>query len=253
MPSVAEIARFMEEMAPCALAEEWDNVGVLVDCGSEVSSVLVALDITLEVVAEADQRQCHMIISHHPVIFSPLRQLTHKDVVYKLVRKNITALCAHTNLDTAAGGVNDILAALFGLVNVGTFGGGGRIGRLRTPCTGAELAALCCGRLKTTVRLADAGRTIHTLAVLGGAGGSYVPEAVALGADCVLTGDADHHDALDALQAGVSLLAAGHFATEYPVVPVVADRLIKRFPNLRVHISRTGKDPFTNVGPAKGQ
>ncbi len=244
MPRVEEVAAFIEQLAPPQLAEEWDNVGTLVDCGGEVSAVLVALDITDEVVSEAEALSCQLIVAHHPVIFRPLRRIVRGEVPYKLVRKGISAICAHTNLDAATGGVSDILGAIFGLTEPEAFAGSGRCGLLREDTTAAALAARCAERFGAPVRLADAGRPVRRLAVIGGSGGGLLDEALAAGADCLLTGEADHHDAIDARQAGLSLIAAGHFATEYPVVPVLADRLEKRFPEMKVHTSRRGRDPF---------
>lgn len=249
MPKIEEIAAVMAEWAPPELAEEWDNVGTLVDCGGEVSSLLVSLDITPEVVAEAEAQSCQLIVAHHPVIFHPMRSIAKGDVVYRMVKRNISAICAHTNLDAAVGGVNDVLAALFGIAEPHAFAEGmGRIGLLRGPTTAAELADICVKRLGAHVRLVDAGKPVNTLAVVGGDGGDYVAEAALLGADCLLTGEAGHHDALDAAAAGLSLVVAGHFHTEFPVAPVLADRLGKRFPGLRVVVSRRNKDPFTYLG-----
>ncbi len=245
MATVNEIAAFVEEFAPSELAEEWDNVGTLINCGGTVTSVLTSLDITKQVMLEAEQRGCQLVVAHHPVIFNPLRNLSHHDVVFRMVRKNISAICAHTNLDAALGGVNDILAAIFNLAEPEPFAHMGRIGTLREPVTATELAASCESRFSAHVRFADAGNPIRRLAVVGGSGGSLVEEAVAAGADCLFTGEAGHHDAIDAVAAGMSLIAAGHFSTEFPVVPVMADRLIKRFPDLEVHVSRKDNDPFS--------
>ena len=110
MARVREICECLEQLAPKELAESWDNVGLLVECGAEVTSVLVALDITDEVVAEAELQGCQLIVAHHPVIFKPLRTLARRDVAFRLVKKNISAICMHTNLDAAEGGVNDVLA-----------------------------------------------------------------------------------------------------------------------------------------------
>ncbi len=257
MPSVADIAAAVWEMAPLELAEDWDNAGTLVDCGGEVSSVLVALDITGEVVNEAEAEGCQLIVAHHPVIFHPLRSLRHGDVVYRLVKKSISAVCAHTNLDAAAGGVNDILAAVFGLASVELFAGIGRVGNLKEAVPAAKLARFCAGRFGAHVRLADAGKPVSRLAVLGGSGGGLLKEALLAGADAVLTGEADHHDAIDAAQAGVSMIVAGHFHTEFPVVAVLAERLAARFPDLQLRCTRRGRDPFTYIDPpaasAKGK
>jgi dinuclear metal center YbgI/SA1388 family protein len=212
-----------------------------------VDSVLVSLDITDEVVNEAEAAGCQLIVAHHPVIFHPVRQMSYTDTLFRLVKKSISAVCAHTNFDAAQGGVNDILAAIFGIFAPRTFAGIGRVGALKAPATPVELAEKCAAKLGAHVRLADAGRAVNTLAVMGGSGGGLLAEALATGAECILTGEADHHDAIDAKHAGVSLLVAGHFSTEFPVTPVLADYLKKQFPAVRVALSRRDKDPFSYI------
>ena len=110
MATTNDIYAEMQRYAPLELAESWDNPGLLVDCAREVSRVLVTLDITPEVVEEAAAGGCELIVSHHPVIFSPLKKLTPRDVSFQLVQKGISAICMHTNLDAAEGGVNEVLS-----------------------------------------------------------------------------------------------------------------------------------------------
>ena len=241
MAKVEEVLQFMQQLAPRELAASWDNVGVLVDCGADVTSILVALDITDEVVAEAEIQGCQLIVAHHPVIFHPMKRIGRGDVPFRMIKKNISGLCAHTNLDAAEGGVNDILCKLFGVTGAKGFaeGGMGRIGQIRT-VSAAQLAAQCQSTLNAKVKYVDAGRPINTLAVLGGSGDHLIEEAVAAGAD-----EAGHHDALDAKRLGLSLIVAGHYATEFPVVPVLADKLSRRFAGVRVLCSRRNREPFT--------
>lgn len=240
-----EIYTALAKLAPVELAESWDNVGLLVDTGMDVTSVLVTLDITDEVVREAELSGCQLVVSHHPVIFAPLKRLSRRDVAFRLVKKNISAICMHTNLDAAEGGVNDVLAGLFGVRDAQPFADGcGRIGAVNE-LTVPQLAEQARRVLGAHVKYCDTGRSVRRLAVISGAGGSMFEQAAALGADCLLTGEASHHAALDAKRFGMSLIAAGHYATEQPVVPVLAQRLQKQFPQLRVVCSRRGKDPFT--------
>ena len=133
----------MERLAPPELAEGWDNVGLLVDCGRPVRRVLTALDITPAVLAEAVEQKCELIVAHHPVIFAPLKQLGPEDMPFRLVQAGVSAICMHTNLDAAAGGVNDTLAALFGMQEPEIFADGcGRVGQIapltvqRSGCAG---------------------------------------------------------------------------------------------------------------------
>lgn len=246
----------MARMAPPELAEGWDNPGLLVDCGGGTSRVLVTLDITPEVVDEAARLGCGVIVAHHPVIFSPLKKLSEADVPYQLVRRGISAVCMHTNLDAAEGGVNEVLAGILGMRQLETFADGcGRIGEI-DPLTVPQLAELArrelgarcnqpaCGPA-VQVKYADTGRPVRRLAVISGAGGSMFEEALARGADCLLTGEANHHHALDAVRLGLSVMAAGHYATEFPVTEAVAARLRAAFAGVEVLVSTANRDPYT--------
>ena len=256
MTTVQQVYEVMQRLAPPELAEHWDNPGLLVDCGGDVRRVLVTLDITPEVVAEAAAKQCTVIVAHHPVIFDPLKRLCPADVPYQLVQAGISAICMHTNLDAAEGGVNDVLADLFGIRQRTTFADGcGRVGDI-DPITVPELAALAQHKLAALcnapdtgaavqVKFADTGKPVHRLAVISGAGGSLFAEALAEGADCLLTGEANHHHALDAKRLGLSLIAAGHYATEFPVTAAVAAALRAALPEVEVLVSTENRDPYT--------
>lgn len=258
MTTVQQVYEAMQHIAPLELAEHWDNPGLLVDCGGPVHRVLVALDITPEVVAEAASRQCEVIVSHHPVIFDPLKKIGPQDVAFRLVQAGISAVCMHTNLDAAEGGVNEVLAGIFGMRDWEVFADGcGRVGEV-DPITVPELARKAqavlggrCNRPRSgpavQVKFADSGKTVKRLAVISGAGGSMFEDALAVGADCLLTGEANHHAAIDAVRLGLSLVAAGHYATEFPVCAAIADRLHATFPELEVRVSGENRDPFTYI------
>lgn len=258
MITVNQVYEAMQAIAPLELAEHWDNPGLLVDCGGQMHRVLAALDITPEVVAEAAAKQCEMIVSHHPVIFDPLKKIGPQDVPFQLVQAGISAICMHTNLDAAEGGVNEVLAGIFGMQDWEVFADGcGRVGEVE-PITVPELARKAqavlggrCNRPRSgpavQVKFADTGRTVKRLAVISGAGGSMFEDALAVGADCLLTGEANHHAAIDAVRLGLSLVAAGHYATEFPVCAAIADRLHAAFPELEVRVSGENRDPFTYI------
>ena len=177
MTTVQQIYEEMQRIAPLALAESWDNPGLLVDCGGEVSRVLVTLDITPEVVEEAARKGCGLIVSHHPVIFSPLKKLSGQDVAFQLVKNGISAICMHTNLDAAEGGVNEVLAGIFGMREMEAFAEGcGRVGSIE-PVTVPELAKKAQKELASRcnqpfngpavqVKFADTGKTVRRLAVI---------------------------------------------------------------------------------------
>lgn len=256
MTTVQQLYEAMQRIAPLELAESWDNPGLLVDCGGEVTRVLVTLDITPEVVTEAAAKHCEAIVAHHLVIFDPLKKLGPQDVPFQLVRAGISAICMHTNLDAAAGGVNEVLAGIFGMQDPEPFAEGcGRVGSIE-PITVPQLARKAQQELAARcnapdvgpavqAKFADTGKPVQRLALISGAGGSLFEEALAVGADCLLTGEANHHHACDAKRLGLSLIAAGHYATEFPVTAAVAEKLRAALPGVEVLVSTANKDPYT--------
>uniref|UniRef100_UPI003FF1330A Nif3-like dinuclear metal center hexameric protein n=1 Tax=Candidatus Fimivicinus sp. TaxID=3056640 RepID=UPI003FF1330A len=241
MICVKDIYDFVNEIAPFDRQESWDNSGLLVgDSAQQVETLAVALDITPEAVHQAEKEGAQLFVSHHPVIFHAQKQFPAQEPAYLLARAGMSAVCAHTCLDVAQGGVNDVLAEKLGLSAVKPVPSEEgapllRIGAVQ-PMDTPTLAGEVSRRLKAAVRVAsaDAGRLITRVAVCGGAGADLMAQAKAAGADAYVTGDANHHEFLDALQMELTLLAAGHYETENPVVDVLARRLSSRFPELRV-------------------
>ena len=247
MPAIEDVLRFVQEVAPPELAEDWDNNGLLVRCTDAAERILVTLDTTVAVVAEAQRLGCNLIVAPHPVIFSPLRSIGEADVAHALVRAGISARCSHPPLDAAEGGVNDVFAEALGLQEVRELPPLGRIGVLPQAMAPEVFAVYCAKALKAPVQLANAGREVATVALVGGAGKEFLADAVAVGVDCFVTGEAGHHTALDALAAGVSLVVAGHWATEHPIVPRLAKLLRERFDGTGVFESEEDKDPYQGV------
>lgn len=226
--TVRELYTFLNERIPSSLSCDWDNDGLMC-CPCEdapVRRVLVALDVTMAVAEKAIAEGYDVILSHHPMIFRPIRALDPADPVAK---KAIRLLCAgvsvmsfHTRLDAVEGGVNDILTEALGLENTVSFGpeGGavGRIGELSSPMTLAAFAE----RVKRvtgaqSVQVVDAGREVRRVAVLGGSGSSDAEAARRAGADTYLSGELKHDILTDYPERGLNLVAAGHFHTEDPV------------------------------------
>ena len=240
-----EIAR----LAPVELKLGFDNVGLLVGSWEdEVRSVLCALDITEEVIGEASALGADLIVSHHPMFFE-LKNVTDSDVtgarVLHLARTGISAICMHTNLDIAPGGVNDTLSGLLGLEEAVPFGAErcGRIGWVPEQ-TMADFLSHVKGTLNAGgLRFVDAGRPVNHVAVLGGAGGNEMMEALEAGADTYVTDDVKHHQFIDARELGLNLIDAGHFSTENVIVPVLANLIAERFPDVEVRISRRHEQP----------
>ncbi len=255
MTTVHDIEQFLYELAPRDLAMEWDNVGLLVgDPDQPVSQVLVALDVTADTAHEAAQCGYDLIVAHHPVMnlhwhkreLNTLRPDTRLGKLLTfLVRSNVAAVCMHTNLDAAPGGVNDALAAALGLAVTGPLGddGIGRIGDLPRFMTTEELLKLVKDRLAPNgVRYADAQKPIRRLAVGGGACGDYFTAAVEKGCDAFVTADVTYDQFLDARAMGLTLIDAGHFPTENVICPLLAEKLMARFPGLHAEVSHRHRE-----------
>ncbi len=227
-----DISNFLEEIAPVYLEEEWDNTGFLVgDENAVIKGVMVALDITKDVIQQAKNAGANMIVSHHPVIFTQISEVTNtrNSIVYELIKNDINAYCAHTTLDNANGGVNDCLAKALNLMEVKILEefkdgqGTGRFGKLCKQMNAKELAEYTKIKLNSEyIRYADAGKQIENVAVVGGSGASFIDRAMELGADAIITGDIKHHDALKCLEMGITVVDATHFATEQ----IAKDRII---------------------------
>ena len=164
-----------------------------------------------------------------------------------LLQNGISAICMHTNLDAAPGGVNDVLADLLRIENRRDFADNcGRIGTLNVPTTAQQLAETCSRMLHTHCKFVEADHPVEKLAEVSGAGGSYLQQAIDEGADCLVTGEAAHHIAILAKQKGVGLVVAGHWGTEHPVVFALADALTERLPKeVTVASSLADVDPYS--------
>ncbi len=233
-PTVKNIYDFIDGIAPFCNQCEWDNSGLLVgDSCKEISKIGVVLDITSDAVKYAAESGIDLIVSHHPVIFRAVKSFLDGDIAYSLAKHGISAICAHTSLDAAVGGVNNVLAEALGFSNAVPLAESGEASIARKVTvdeTDADnLAKLVCERLSTGVRVADSGKKIKTVALCGGAGGDFLKAAINAGCDAYITGDVSHHEFLDALQAGITLIDAGHFETENPVVAVLKEKLAKNF------------------------
>lgn len=247
MNTVREILDFFEEFAPVGTAMDFDNCGLLVgNPDIEIRRVLVSLDITSEVIREAEEKGCELIISHHPVIFSPLKRLSGSDPAYLLAKSGIAAVCMHTNLDLSEKfGVNTCLADAVGIRNVRLAEGGEClfIGELENEVNAAEFArgvktALDCEGLRFT----DPGRMIKTVAVSSGSGGSNVFDAAALGADALVVGEIKHHEINAANALGLCVVDAGHFKSEDVVILPLVKKLSEKFPAVEFSKSESYSD-----------
>lgn len=249
MLTVRQVYDFINERAPFETQVAYDNSGLLVGHpDQEVTGVHFALDVTDKVIDEALENGANLIVTHHPMMFSPIKRLVETDyqarLLCRLIRGGISLISAHTNLDQAAGGINDVLAARIGLTDM-TGEGFVRVGTLPASMTAAELAQHTSKALGDTVRvMGNPLAMVEKVGLCSGSGADEWPAAAALGAQAFLTGEAKHHIALEAAAAGVVLLEAGHHATEEPGIFALADALqnsgLVVQCNVRVSTSRAG-------------
>lgn len=264
--TVADVVDALEARYPPGLASDWDAVGLAVgDPDASVRRVLLAVDPVMPVIDEALMLQADMIITHHPLFLHGVHSVAAVDhkgrVVQMLASHGIALFSAHTNADHADPGVSDALAAALGLVatrplvpaGADAAVGTGRVGVLASEVTLAEFAEQVAAALPETVhgvRVAgDGNRLIRTVAVCGGSGDSFLPEA-ALVADAYVTSDLRHHRAQDHLvDGGCALLDVAHWASEWPWLPVAAAALdadlAARGSTVDVHVSTIPTDPWT--------
>lgn len=236
-----DIYNYIDSFAPFQSAMSFDNAGLLVgDSKVVVKTVVLSLDITPAVVREAAQLGAQLIISHHPVIFNPLKCISTDTAPYLLAQHGITAICAHTNLDMATGGVNSCLAECLELKNVRMLKEYetsdlpeallGETSREYTPREFAEYvkSVLHCDGLRYT----DGGQTISRVGLCGGGGAEFMYFAAEQGCQAFVTGESKHNILLDAENEGVTLVDAGHFYTEEVVIQPLLKKLEMQFPNI---------------------
>ena len=258
MNTVSDILKYLDTLAPRAMKMDWDNVGLL--CGRKdtpVTKILVALDPFDAVVEEAADIGAQLIVTHHGLIFQPIKAVTDESVIGRrilsLCRNGISAINAHTNLDCAPGGVNDRLAQMLGLANIqvidpmGTDEQGREWGLLRM---GEVAQQPLCAFLETVksslgcagLRYADGGKPVRKVAVGGGACAGEMMDAIRAGCDTFVTADVKYNQFWDAKDLGLNLIDAGHFPTENPIVAVLAEKLATAFPEIQVVISEKHAD-----------
>ena len=259
MVTVADILNFVESLAPRSMKMDWDNVGLL--CGrkdKEVKKILVALDPFRNVIDEAIEIGADCIVTHHPLIFrNPLMAVNEDSetgrCVLTLIEHGIAAINAHTNYDLAPGGINDVLAQALELQDIsvihpeGTDAEGQPYGLLR--CGTVEeitLKAFLLGVKEKLscegLRYADSGRSVHKVAVGGGSCADEMTDAIAEGCDTFVTADVKYNQFRTAYELGLNLIDAGHFHTENPAMPVLAEKLRAAFPGTEVVFSEKHRD-----------
>ena len=253
MTKVIDVLQFMETVAPRYMAMDWDNVGLL--CGrkeKEVKKILVALDPFRNVIEEAIREQADLIVTHHPLIFGEKVMALNEDTetgrcLLTLVENGIAAINAHTNLDMAPGGVNDVLAQTLGLQNpeviapAGNDANLGQYGLLRMGTVEEQPLETFLAHVKEALkcdglRYVNGGKPVRKVAVGGGACSGEMQEALQEGCDTFVTADIKYNTFRNACELGMNLIDAGHFHTENPVVAVLVRKLQAAFPEVEVKI-----------------
>lgn len=229
-----DFVNVMEGIAPRSLALDYDNPGLIVGTErQDIRRVLVALDCTCAAVDEAVRQGCDLVLTHHPLLFKAVKQILPDSPrtapVYRLIRNGIGMFAAHTNLDSAEGGVNTVLCGLLGIVNEVAVPPENicRLGELEREMSFSDFARIAERVLDTKLRAAGHERMVKRVMVCGGSGGSEYPLAAEYGADVLVTGECKHSEALEAVQAGVNLLVCGHYETENAVLKPLMERLEK--------------------------
>ena len=260
MITVRAILEFLDSLAPMERKMDFDNVGLLAGWpDNQVKKIITALDITDEVISEAKKFGAELIVSHHPLIFSPLKSVRADDLcgikVLEMARNGISAICMHTNLDVSRGGVNDALSEKLGIENTscltvegteesGEAYGLGRIGELSGELELRDFLKTVKRVLNANgLRYLNSGRKVHRIAVCGGSGGSELMLAVNAGCDTFITADVKYNTFLDAKELGVNLIDAGHFPTENVIIRPLTEKIATKFPEIDIWISSCHKQP----------
>ena len=246
---VRDIINVIESFAPLSIQENWDNSGLCVGSGDdEVTSVLLGLDCTPELVDEAVECGADMIVTHHPLIFSGLKKISPDDqvgaAVIKAIKAGISIYAAHTSADKVIAGVSGAMASRLGLVNVsildedGEGTGLGVVGDLPQPVTAAEAVTLVKERfgLKALRASRPVEGMISRVAMCGGSGGSLIKAAMASGAQLYLSGDISYHNFFT--RDGFMIMDIGHYESEIEIVDILFSLLRKNFPTFAVRITQ---------------
>lgn len=256
-----EIIEKLESLSPAAFAEDWDNIGLLAGRrDKEVGTVYIALDATDDVIGEAVRLGADLLLTHHPLIFKKLGRINTDDFigrrVYELIRNDISYYAMHTNFDVM--GMADAAADELSLTDRQVLNvtyeddiskeGCGRVGRLREHMSVADLAELVKAKFHVpNVRVfGDLGDIVETAAVMPGSGGDYIRDALRTGADVMITGDISHHEGIDAVAQGITVIDAGHYGIEKLFISYMEEFLRREMRGLQIYKAEI-REPFVVV------
>lgn len=269
MPRVAEIVEFLKEMAPPELAEDWDNIGLLIgDPEQDVSSIMTCLTLSPDVAEEAVRRSAHLIVTHHPILFRSVQRVTAETqegrMLLQLIESRIAVYSPHTAYDSAAEGINQQWAERLRLTGIeplrpqmsledtawqtseSATSGAGRCGTLPTPLSLQKLVQ----QIKETCHLehlqyaGDPERPVERVGIACGSAAGFLPDAQERGCQVLITGEAKFHNALEARTLGMGLILTGHYASERPAMEHLAEVLRRKFPDLTTWASEQETDPI---------
>lgn len=228
---IRTLMKTLDAIAPFDDQEDWDNSGLMIGQADALcTGVYLDLDLTADSVAAALKLGVNTILTHHPILFAPLRSLNTAmppgETIRQAVLAGMNVIAMHTNLDKSPGGVSDVLAEKLGLLSHASFPGG--IGRIAS--SEEKPAAYWLERVAEVLHtkpgyIGETDKPVRTVGVCGGACGELIESAGAYGLDLLITSEIKHHQALFAKQTGLFVIDAGHYASEYPVLEALASRL----------------------------
>lgn len=263
MTKINSICNFLNQFAPTTLAEDWDNVGLILgDATADAKKVMTCLTITPESVAEAIENQVDLIVSHHPLPFSATKRITTDRtptrMIWQLAQAGVSVYSPHTGFDSAVGGINQMLCDRLEISSTEPVipnrkdpkqPGAGRIGKLVTPVTLREFAEkvkrdFALPRLQV---VGDLDSEIQRVATACGSGGSFLSKAASRGANCLVTGEATFHTVLESRACSVGLILMGHYFSERFAIEALADELQAGFPDVSIWASKAESDPIQSL------
>jgi len=264
---IAEITGFLNQFAPVSLAEDWDNVGLLIgNDANQASAVITCLTLTPDVASEAIRGKAQLIVSHHPILFRAVQRMTTQTwegrMLIALIEARISVYCPHTGYDSARDGINQQLAELFDLSDITALRpqpagdgvdqielkelGAGRRGSLPSATTLEDFNQQVKRRLgiDSVQYVGEPAARIERVGIACGSAAEFLPDAHEQDCQVLLTGEARFHACLEAETLGIALVLAGHYASERPAMERLAEILAGEFPNLTVWASESESDPL---------
>lgn len=261
MNTANDIIKEMEKIAPTYLKEDFDNVGLMVgDRSKEVKKILLALDCTLNIIEEAKENNVDLVMTHHPLIFRKPSSITTDTIqgrkIIELIKNDIALYSSHTNLDSVEGGLNSTIVSILGFeqsvlieTNPNDVKAGiGRVVDLKKKITLEELVSIIKMKLNiNNLRVVRGSDEVSKIAIINGSGQDFIGKAIAMGANCIITGDTTYHFASDYKEMGISIIDVGHFASEQMVFFQVMNKLKDKFMDIEFITSKLEEDPYDFV------